>query len=375
MGSVEVGSKTARDTTIDILRGIAILTMVCANAAAYILRTPHPLGIRLYGTWAAPLFIVLAGLMVAFTQQHKNYHFSHYLQRGGLLLLTACLFDMFCFGGYPLLGFDVLYLIAISIPLAFWFHKLKVLPQYAIVTAIIILTPILQKWLGYNPEMPTAIPLFPGEEAVSFSLPTVVKHWLIDGWFPLFPWLGFSFIGVILAQLRAEFTSFVHPRFLLAGVISLLIGLATWFTELKHLTTATNLSPYVPLFAFEKLAIRGGETEYYSEMFYPPTIGYCLVALGLILLLFFLVDWRPRLPIYQPLALLGQCSLFMYLLHYSLVYHVIDRLVPEESLPMGQFLLVYLAFMVFLVAVAAGVSWLKQKWHKPPYLVKFVLGG
>lgn len=365
--------QSPRDATIDILRGTAILTMVCANSAAYILQQPHPLGIRLYGTWAAPLFIVLAGLMVALTKERKNYGFSHYWQRGVLLLSVACLFDMICFGSYPLLGFDVLYLIGIATPLAFWFLQLRLFPQYIIITAILVLTPPLQKFLGYTIDMPTAIPLTSGAENIDFSLTKVAKHWLIDGWFPIFPWLSFSFIGVILAKLRTEFTHFARPRFFMAGGAALLVGLATWSVELRNLQA--NATAAGSLFAFENLGTRTSGTENYSEMFYPPTLGYCLIALGLILLLFALVDSNPRLSIYKPLELLGQCSLFMYLLHYSLVYHLLDKLVTEESLPMGQFLLVYLGFMVFLVIVAGGIRWLKQKWQTPPYLVKFLLGG
>ena len=48
-----------RDIAIDIVRGLAIFTMVAANMAAYVLAEPHPFGLRLYGTFAAPLFLSL----------------------------------------------------------------------------------------------------------------------------------------------------------------------------------------------------------------------------------------------------------------------------------------------------------------------------
>lgn len=127
----------------------------------------------------------------------------------------------------------------------------------------------------------------------------------------------------------------------------------------------------MPLFQFHKLLTRDG----YSEMFYPPTIGYCLVAIGLILLLFVLVDRSNKLSLYKPLEILGQCSLFMYLLHYIIIEKILSKIVPQELLPIGQFLLVYLVFMTILTLAAWGISGLKQKWQKPPYIVKFILGG
>lgn len=46
-----------RDKTIDILRGLAIFTMIAANISPYVLIEPHPFWFRLYGSFAAPLFI------------------------------------------------------------------------------------------------------------------------------------------------------------------------------------------------------------------------------------------------------------------------------------------------------------------------------
>lgn len=127
--------------------------------------------------------------------------------RGVLLLVIASLLDSLNFGDYPLISFDVLYLIAFSIPLSFGFHQLKLLPQVVIVTLIIIITPLLQKLLGYT-DIPIDIPIFPEKERsidLIAEIPTIFKHWLIDGWFPLFPWLSFSFIGVILAACAKNF--------------------------------------------------------------------------------------------------------------------------------------------------------------------------
>ena len=61
------GGNTARDSTVDALRGLAIATMVAANLASLVLPEPHPFWFRLYGSFAAPTFILLSGMMVSLT--------------------------------------------------------------------------------------------------------------------------------------------------------------------------------------------------------------------------------------------------------------------------------------------------------------------
>ena len=56
----------------------------------------------------------------------------------------------------------------------------------------------------------------------------------------------------------------------------------------------------------------------YSDLFYPPTLGYILTACGLIVIVFAGVDWRPSLVVYRPLRVLGEAPLLMYVLHLAL---------------------------------------------------------
>ena len=50
-----------RDATIDALRGMGVFTMAAANLAAETLRLPHPFWLRLYGSYAAPTFLLIIG--------------------------------------------------------------------------------------------------------------------------------------------------------------------------------------------------------------------------------------------------------------------------------------------------------------------------
>jgi uncharacterized membrane protein len=68
-----------RDATPDVRRGIAILLMLCANVIGYVsVPGGHPLWIRLYGSLAAPLFIVVSGLVATFVARSGRHRFGHF---------------------------------------------------------------------------------------------------------------------------------------------------------------------------------------------------------------------------------------------------------------------------------------------------------
>jgi len=104
-----------RDISIDILRGLAIFTMVAANMAPYVLIEPHPFWFRFYGSFAAPLFILISGMMVALTTLTKGHDFKYFLVRGILIVTVGALIDVVMWNFYPFTTVDVLYLIGVSL--------------------------------------------------------------------------------------------------------------------------------------------------------------------------------------------------------------------------------------------------------------------
>src|SRR5262245_3706551 len=244
-----------RDRTVDVLRGLAIFTMVAANMAAEVLAPPHPLGFRLYGSFAAPLFITISSMMVVLTMRTRAYSLRRFLIRGALTLAVGATIDLLTFRIYPFLTIDVLYLIGFSLPLAFLFSRLGSPSRWTIVVLIFLLTPILQKFLGYT-EVLDEIPLSQGFPAGADGL-RALHQWIVDGWFPLFPWLGFSFLGVNWGLLRwkEETRKIFGGRILGIGLVLLCGGALLWWIHPG------------------KLLVREG----YSELFYPPTLGYIAV--------------------------------------------------------------------------------------------------
>src|SRR5208337_2164849 len=191
-----------RDIPVDLLRGIAIALMVGANTVPYLLLPPVPFAIRVLSSLAAPLFILLSGMMVALSRSRKQYDLRYFLIRGGLVLLIAAGLEAVVWGIFPFMDMDVLFLIGISLPLAYLFLRLDREVRWGIILALFCATPVLQLVFGY-PPLPLQLPL---ADAVSghagFFLPTLAGHWFIGGWFPVFPWLGVALLGAELGTIR-----------------------------------------------------------------------------------------------------------------------------------------------------------------------------
>src|SRR5690348_14586930 len=104
---------TKRDTTIDAVRGMAVFGMVCPNMIA-LLDGAAPYPLRVYGSFAAPFFVALAGMMVSVTSGQKHYDYGHYVRRALMLLVTGGLVDIAVNRYVPFLTMDVLYLVGTS---------------------------------------------------------------------------------------------------------------------------------------------------------------------------------------------------------------------------------------------------------------------
>src|SRR5262249_16858729 len=263
ISNAEAGN-SPRDLTIDVLRGLAILTMVAANLAASALESPHPLWFRLYGSFAAPVFVLLSGMMVAYTVRRKGYSLGHFAARGAIVIAIAALLEFAIWKFYPFMSVDVLYLIGVSLPLVCLGMRLSSPARWMIVAVIFLFTPILQEFLGYA-DYPTEVPLS-GDPRDAVDATSVFNHWLLDAWFPLFPWLGFALLGGQLADLRVTQTlrasGWVRGA-MITGLAVSACGVLLWWLYPGDLLT------------------RAG----YSELFYPPTPGFIMTASGLAIVL------------------------------------------------------------------------------------------
>jgi uncharacterized membrane protein len=361
LGNSEPKNIRKRDVSVDILRGIAICIMLGANVAGYV--SPyeyHPLWFHIVSSFAAPLFISLSGYMVALNMRKKDPSLRAYLLRGGMVVLTGALIDLLLWRHFPLIEFDVLYLIGFGLPVVYMLERQPVRFRWGFIALILIVSAVLQKTLRYG-EFPPIITFPLSESDISnLSFPGAIKSWLYDGWFPVFPWLAVSVWGGVLADIREKMRdNMASLKVVIAGAALTAAGFA-WF-YLGY--SAEN--------PFDALFVRAP----YYELFYPATIPFLISAAGICMLLFSLADSAKNAICWKPLIVFGQASMFNYILHTGLVARVIEPYFQNNLRPMAVGWIVYASLTAFCFLCSCGIVLLKQKVRTKNFLFRFYCGG
>jgi uncharacterized membrane protein len=215
-------------------------------------------------------------------------------------------------------------LLGLALPIAGLCGRLGLALHAAIALAILIATPWLRSWLGYGPLLP---------DHLAYPWPAW-RRLLVDGWFPLFPWLGVALLGGVAG--RFNLLGERERRWLApAGLALAAAGALGWLLRPPLLVT------------------RAG----YSELFYPPSLPYLSIALGAVLLVLALFDQLERRFQLTWLVVLGRESLVLYVGHVALIAFVLDEWFEGQTLP---------AFLALYATMALGlwaVAWLLQRYR------------
>lgn len=335
--AIRDGAVRARRPGLDILRGLAIVLMIGANTGAELLEAPHPFWFRLIGSFAAPVFVTLAGLVIglAASGPARPGGWRRCLKRAGFVLLMAVWVDLAVGRYVPGMTCDVLYLIALSLPAAFLMARAGVAARWVSPLLVLAVTPWAQSCWGYRVEITQ-----PAFEALARGagglLPGAIRRFLIDGWFPVLPWLGFALFGVALASLPERW----RPWRIRAGAALVGVGAIVWLVHPGA------------------LAERNG----YSELFYPATLGYVLTALGVTLILLELCEAGSEARGVRWLSALGRCSLLIYMVHLVVIEFVLRPVFGP--LPLVAFLLLIGNFVAMIWALAAFVELMKRRYRE-----------
>lgn len=364
-----------RDISIDILRGIAIFTMIAANMAPYNYVEPHPVGFRIFGSVAAPMFVFLAGMMVAFTTTVKAHPLKYYLKRGFATIAMAAFIDGVIWDILPLVTFDVLYIIGLSMPLIFFFLKLNKMFQLVLIGLIFSITPLLQYYLGYV-DVPSEVVISEGNVLQNVKEIPVWRQFLFEGWFPFFPWIGVAFAGAFVGTFKFKIPAEdFNKKSMLVGLALFATGLFFWLIINPNLTSNESFDGSAKTAQFWKTLIT---REGYSELFYPPTLFYFFTFIGGILILIPLAFRVQHFAFLKPLTVFGKSSMLVYLLHTVLIAYIFSN---EESIfgNIGQknlleFIGLFLLHSLLLWIICFG--WQKfKKGKKFPFIVNFIFGG
>jgi uncharacterized membrane protein len=352
-------TSTERYRWIDQIRGLAIILMIPANLAPY-LAEPHPLWFRILGSYSAPTFIMLSAGMVILTS-HKH-DLAYYLKRALTIMAVGVLLDSLLWKICPFTSFDVLYTISISLPVIYFCRNQKTRVILLFSCLVFLGAILLQTYAGYHKE---AYEIYWNEFALP-QLPRLLQSWFIDGWFPIFPWVGFSLLGAVLFRAIFYHPEHVHFKSLLAGgAILLVIGYTLLFVPIHGLINLANGNI---------IASR----DDYSEIFYPPSWPYLISAIGTVLFItaiFLKISKRSFLSI---MGFYGRFSMLIYLLHQALGALALKPLIAmsgAETIANGWVFFLANLCVFAIISLICGLIELLKKKYPPRNVLLTVLFG
>lgn len=231
-----------RFVSLDIARGIAIFGMIFIDSILIFSNFPSQqyAGIypyQLYQIQATLLFVSGASLFFWFQTLSPKQGWVRVLKRFCLLVFGFWIFKWFVIGSSNVIVWEVLVMLGV-LTLALWTVRGMSRHFYLITGFIIFLIAVpVQFWL--NPDQYWhAARYFGSEEILNkhdlYSLRMLATGFLGVGWYPVFPWLGFGFIGYWFAFLMKE-KSLKAPVVLACGSLfagfSILIVNAAFFGQ------------------------------------------------------------------------------------------------------------------------------------------------
>lgn len=316
----------ARINSIDLLRGVAILFMLAANAWPELYPFDEtPILLRIVYSTAAPIFIFLSGVSIRIVQE-SGKSTKQVWKRSLQILALGALIDVLVWQINPFATYDVLYLIGVSSILVWYIGRLS---SRALKWSIALLFLVLHLFFlsHYQFDM-TDVPM--AEFPDAYSYPDTIKRMFLDGWFPIFPWFGVSLLGYLTFAHRS-FLASKRNVFLITGIFCLLLFPAQYFM-------GGDVQP-----------IRGG----YVELFYPVKNWFYVHLAGV----FSIIIWSYSLHIesFRWVRRIGSYSLSIYVFHTIYIHFLLPHFEQEASSFSWFILLALLASLLLCTFVLSYV--------------------
>jgi len=326
---------------INVLKSLAIILMVFANSATYFFSSEVNVFFRIISSLAAPLFIFLAGANLSFSNEAR---FEKFLIRGAYLFVTAACIDVLIWRIVPFATFDVLYLISFGIIIC-GILRFGNLSDFAFGTAFILAAYLVQSNYRFKIE---EFRLFEKDLFSSISISSNLKRALVDGWFPILPWIGFMFLGRWAMSIVNNFDKRVMT-------FSFICFVSTFF-----------------LLAYSSLnSIRNN----YIEIFYPVNGLFVLLALSFLfsaISVTYLLCERISFKL-ESKYLFGRTSLSVYIIHCFFISSLGEIFPIREEF--GFYLFCLLQFALFYVySWCNELFYVKRIISNLPTPVKTILG-
>ena len=336
-----------RLSSIDVIRGFAILIMIFANAYPYLYPFEYcPKLLRLLFSSAAPIFIFLSGVSLRLAQENGK-EIKSLILRAFQILFFAIIIDMLIWSISPFITMDVLYLISYSLLLTIFLINFSDKIKLIITIVIVMFIAVTNNY--YNLELhEIELGSFFSENSLFMAL----HHLFIDGWFPIFPWTGFTILGYLMYKNRLTLSK--YSKYMLLSGITFILG----FSLLYNLELV-NSNP-----------IRDG----YTEIFYPVSIAFLFYVFGLFSVITFLFNFN--LKGFGLIKLIGKFSLPIYFIHIYLIKFYIPFFLQSADhfnkfIFFSGVLTLYLIIFIYVFFIKSLATIIKNKKIR---IAAFLLG-
>lgn len=373
MSTEDQASRASRLFSLDVLRGLIMVTMALDHANHFIAHKHSPgeywggafpvyydslaFLTRFVTHIAAPGFFLLMGIgMLLFTQSRLKKGWSkwdiiqHFLIRGGILialqlLLINRVWELSPSGWGINIYIGVLIALGGTMIIGSLLVWLKPVPLLGLAVVL---------FLGTELVVPDPSQWAPGMSALRliFLLPGgIIENGNVALWsnYPVLPWLELVILGMVIGHWLSEKPERAFKRALWIGGAFLVA-----FVLIRYLDGFGNLRP------------RMGNTwtDFLNPVKYPPSITFTLMTTGinLILLNFFARAEGIVRRLLEPIAVFGRTPLFFYILHLFLYAGLGYWLTPEgTSIPS-----MYPFWLLGLVILYPLSLWYGRFKHRQP---------
>ncbi|WP_437631152.1 heparan-alpha-glucosaminide N-acetyltransferase domain-containing protein [Sorangium sp. So ce854] len=294
-----------RYLSIDILRTIAVVVMVQVHFVENLSGLSHPTP----NGFGAPLFAFLLGVSYfmwinspRMRRASDSERSKSTIRRGLFLFGTGILFNIFVWLPEDTFNWDILTCLGASMIFLNVARKMPRSSLLAMCAAVFFISPMLRVIADY--------PAYWENNYFDFdlTLSDVLLGFLVNGYFPIFPWIVYAITGFMVASRMPP------DRAQAAGTLDRLTGVGVCLIGVS--VAARLLRPLTPSLV-QDIWLQGWTM-------FPPSVEYMLGTLGLAItaltLLHRWVDLSPRLSkdgrVARVFMIFGPRALSVYVLHH-----------------------------------------------------------
>jgi uncharacterized membrane protein len=354
MKNASKSSKTQRLTSLDALRGVAVLLMIMQHVTFWISAEPNSSWViqstGLLGGLAAPLFIALAGTGAALMSERLQTADRLMRIRGMLIIGFGYLMNVLTPHWFSQGSWYVLHMIGAALLLAPWLRRISDGGLILVMAVLMVVTGLLQSFLG------TPYRLFNEHMGAPVQLAGLLRYALVEGFFPVFPWLAFFIAGLLAGRWLIDGRS---SKILGSGALLVGIGMILAGAYASGVDFARS-EPWVRYFRVQ-------------ASFYSALAPLSLMLMGAALLLIASFSALQKKITFRPsnvLVCLGRASLTFLIVHVAVIRESAVHLDFWKVLPALPTLVVTAAVLIFFSLAAKawrriefryGFEWLLRR--------------